>query len=202
MKNAQDFAEDSGPMKRQLRQRMRRLLAGMPHGTAEDKSLAACRRIVALEEFAAARVVMIYVPLPGELDTTLLARSARREGKTILVPRVYWDRHSMTAVVSDWPREKLPVNGHGLRQPTDGQQNPLDEIDLIVTPGLAFDRLGNRLGRGGGYYDRFLSADGLRAVTCGLAFAEQVVEKLPTGPGDRAVQMIVTDREVLRFPAT
>ena len=70
-------------MKRQLRQRMRRLLAGMPHGTAEDKSLAACRRIVALEEFAAARVVMIYVPLPGELDTTLLARSARREGKTI-----------------------------------------------------------------------------------------------------------------------
>ena len=108
----------------------------------------------------------------------------------------------MTAVVSDWPREKLPVNGHGLRQPADGQQNPLDEIDLIVTPGLAFDRLGNRLGRGGGYYDRFLSADGLRAVTCGLAFAEQVVEKLPTGPGDRAVQMIVTDREVLRFPAT
>lgn len=201
MKNTPGIAEDSGPMKRQMRQRMRRLLAGMPTGEAEDKSRAACRRIVALKEFAAARVVMIYVPLPGELDTTLLARSALREGKTILVPRVYWDRHSMTAVVSDWPEEELPVDSHGLRQPTDGQRKPLDEIDLIITPGLAFDRLGNRLGRGGGYYDRFLSGDGIRAVTCGLAFAEQVVETLPTGPGDRPVRMIVTDQEVLRFPA-
>jgi 5-formyltetrahydrofolate cyclo-ligase len=64
---------------------------------------------------------------------------------------------------------------------------------------MAYDRQGGRLGRGGGYYDRFLGQPGLRAVRCGLAFAEQVVDELPTAPHDQPVDIVVTDQEVLRF---
>jgi 5-formyltetrahydrofolate cyclo-ligase len=181
---------------------MRLVLAAMPVEVAADKSRAACQAVVGLEEFKAARVIMLYVPLSGELDTTVLALAARRAGMRVLVPRVFWERHSMIGVPTDWPQEELVRDDHGLRQPKGGRAWPLDDIDLIITPGLAFDRSGNRLGRGGGYYDRFLSQDGVRAATCGLVFAEQVVEALPVSENDRRVDMVVTDREVLRFGAS
>jgi 5-formyltetrahydrofolate cyclo-ligase len=193
--------EDIASVKRRLRQRMRRMLAAMPAGTAARKSQAACRALLELEEFKAAGVVMLYVPLSGELDTTRIGQAALRAGKSVLVPRVFWDRRFMVAVRSDWPEEELPANSHGLRQPSDATPWPADGIDLIIVPGLAFDRFGNRLGRGGGYYDRFLSQEGLRALTCGLAFAEQIVEALPIDKSDRRVELIVTDGGVISLDA-
>jgi 5-formyltetrahydrofolate cyclo-ligase len=68
-----------------------------------------------------------------------------------------------------------------------------------VVPGLAFDRQGNRLGQGAGFYDRFLATDGMRATTCGLAFAEQMIDSVPVGPDDWPMDVVVTDHEMLRF---
>ena len=73
------------------------------------------------------------------------------------------------------------------------------DIDLIVAPALAIDRHGRRLGRGGGYYDKFLAQPALRATICAFVFAEQLLDDLPHLPHDQPVDMVVTDAEVLRF---
>lgn len=87
----------------------------------------------------------------------------------------------------------------GIREPVEGMPVPLSDIDLVIVPGLGFDRQGNRLGRGRGFYERFLSHRDLRAQTCALAFEDQVVESVPVGELDVYVNLLVTDRRVRRF---
>jgi len=204
-------------MKHGLRKRMRQLLAEMPAPLAAAKSQAACARLVALEEFHRAGVVMIYLSMPGEVDTAQIALAAWRAGKTVLAPRVSWEQRHLLAMEIHSLGSGLVVGSYGIREPAEGGGPwPASEIDFIVVPALAYDRRGYRLGRGGGFYDRFLaersvsppagqmrmvdaSREGHRTVTCGLAFAEQVVDELPTAAHDRPVEMLVTDQEVLRF---
>ena len=90
----------------------------------------------------------------------------------------------------------MEIDEHGLRTPRDGQPLPPIAIDLVVVPALAFDTTGNRLGRGGGYYDRFLSRLRRAATTVGLAFDVQIVDELPVDERDVRVEVVVTDRRV------
>ena len=76
---------------------------------------------------------------------------------------------------------------------------PIAMIDLVIVPGLGFDEFGNRLGRGRGFYDRFLAHPEFHGVACGLAFAAQLFGAIPVGPLDRQVDMLVTDAKVRRF---
>lgn len=87
----------------------------------------------------------------------------------------------------------------GLRNPVKGLPVPFADIDLVVTPALGFDRKGNRLGRGGSYYDRFFANKELTAARCGMAFAEQVVDSVPTTERDQPMDLLVTDEEVIYF---
>lgn len=87
----------------------------------------------------------------------------------------------------------------GIREPLEGIPVPVSEIDLVIVPGLAFDEQGNRLGRGRGFYDRFLSHPDFRGLKCALAFEEQIVAAIPVAPDDVPVDMVVTDVRVLRF---
>lgn len=83
------------------------------------------------------------------------------------------------------------IGHYGIREPIDPVFLPLEAIDVMIIPGVAFDARGNRLGRGGGYYDRLLAAfDGF---TAGVAFAFQLVPCVPTEPHDRSVQVVVTE---------
>jgi len=72
-------------------------------------------------------------------------------------------------------------------------------IDLVLVPGLAFDEFGHRLGRGRGFYDRFLAHPEFTGVACALAFEEQMTPSVPVGPLDRKVSMLITDKKVRRF---
>ena len=90
-------------------------------------------------------------------------------------------------------------NQLGIREPIHGMPIPIGLIDLVIVPGLGFDPFGNRLGRGRGFYDRFLSMAEFRGVACGLAFEEQFVGSIPAGPLDKKMQMLVTDATVRRF---
>ena len=74
---------------------------------------------------------------------------------------------------------------------------PLQDIDLVVTPGLGFDKKGNRLGRGGSYYDRFFANTKLKASRCGFGFAEQLVETIPVAQHDEPVDIVVTEKEII-----
>ena len=87
----------------------------------------------------------------------------------------------------------------GVPEPVDGLPLPVADIDLVIVPGLAFDKSGNRLGRGRGLYDRFLAHRDFRGVACGLALEEQMVPEVPLEEIDVRVNMLVTDARVRRF---
>jgi 5-formyltetrahydrofolate cyclo-ligase len=187
-------------MKRALRKEMLATLAAMSAETVATKSRQACRRLVGLEEFRSASTVMIYLPMPREVDTSPLALAAWQDSKTVVAPRVFWGQHHMIPVLCQSLDDRdLAPGQFGVREPLEGEPWPLEEIDLVVTPALAFDRRGHRLGRGGGFYDRFLASPLLKAAACGLGFAEQVVDELPAGDNDHPLDLLVTDQDVLRF---
>ena len=186
-------------MKRSLRKQMKATVASMPARAAAAKSAAACNALMALPEFRRAKAIMLYLSIPGEVDTAPIALGAWQAGKTVLVPKMDWPRRGMLAVEINSLETNIVTADFGLREPAEGEPRPVSDIDFIVVPALAYDRKGNRLGRGGGIYDRFLSSPGMRAVACGLAFAEQIVDELPVCDHDRRVNMLVSDTEVLRF---
>ncbi len=193
------MTDESRSSKSDLRSRMRARLEAMTPAQQHEASGAACQRLVNLEEFRHAQVVMLYMPLPNEVDVTPAALRCFQTGKTVCVPRVEWKRRDMAAVeVTSFDDRTMEVDGHGLRSPREGAPVPPELIDLVVVPGLAFDPRGFRLGRGGGYYDRFLRRLRRSATAVGLAFDLQVIDAVPADDRDVAVDMIVTDRRVAR----
>jgi 5-formyltetrahydrofolate cyclo-ligase len=186
-------------MKSSLRRQMKATLAAMPAEQAAQKSDLACRRLTAAPEFVRAHVVMLYMPIPGEVDCLPAATAGWQAGKTVLLPRIEPASHRLLAIRFQSLNDEFITGRFGIREPAGGDPWPIERIDLIIVPGLAFDRRGGRLGRGGGFYDRFLAQPTRRAPACGLAFAEQVLDELPRMEHDYPVDMLVSDREVLRF---
>jgi 5-formyltetrahydrofolate cyclo-ligase len=184
--------------KSKLRAEVRAKLAAMTDDQRRAGSAAACARLIALEAFQHASIVMLYMPLPREVDLTAAAIACFRAGKTVCVPVVDWARRDMRPVeVTSFDDHVMELDEHGLRKPREeGQPIVPVTIDLVVTPGVAFDVAGRRLGRGGGFFDRFLARVGRSCTTIGLAFEVQVVDSVPAGANDRAVDILVTDRRV------
>ena len=186
-------------MKHHFRKEMKAALATMTPQEVADRSVHACQRIMDLPEFQQAQKVMLYIPMPSEVDTTAVACAAWQAGKTVLDPMVDWDIEEMIAVRCNSFDHDIVRGPYGLREPAGSVPFPPEEIDFIVVPALAYDRTGRRLGRGGGFYDRFLAHSKLTAVPCGLAFGVQVIEHVPAAAHDRPVKLLVTDAETLRF---
>ena len=157
-------------------------------------------RVAMRPEVRDAAVIMAYVSCRGEVDTHGLIRRWLDEGRTVCVPQVRMAERRMEAVaIGDFDHD-LAAGAFGILGPreTGGEVIAPERIDLVITPGLLFDRQGRRLGQGGGFYDRFLA--GLRpdAVTMAPAYPWQVVEgPLPAEGWDVRVGIIVTPTEML-----
>ena len=152
--------------------------------------------------FARAEVVMLYLPIPVEVETLSIALAGWAAGKKIVAPTACDNCRTMRPIFCRPEDEEMFHPHHGLRQPHRATgEVPIDQIDLLVVPGVGFDRQCNRLGQGGGFYDRFLARPELHAATAGIAFAEQIVDNLPIQPNDRPVDMVVTDTEIIRRKA-
>ncbi len=178
---------------------MRETLAAMSDAERHDASIAVCSRLTNLEVFQHARVVMLYMPLANEVDLTPAAIRCFQTAKTVCVPRVDWKRRDMNPVeVTSFDDHVMDIDEHGLRTPRDGRPLVPTLIDLVVVPGLAFDARGHRVGRGGGYYDRFLSRLRRSATTVGLAFDAQIIDTVPADERDISVDLVVTERRVAR----
>lgn len=179
---------------------MKATLAAMPPRLAREKSLAACQRLFALPEFQNARTVMAYLAMPEEVNVDDVAHHLWRENRRFLVPKIgNLEQRHMVAVEIHSLEKGMTRGELGIRQPETSEEFPPGDIEFIIVPALAYDRKGGRLGRGGGFYDRFLASEHLQAITCGLAFSEQVIDELPLHAHDRPVDILVTDSEVLRF---
>ncbi len=138
-----------------------------------------------------ARTVMCYVSMRTEVDTHLLLQTMLRDGKTVCVPLVTDRNGQMRAVIiRSWDDLKC-VGSFGILEPSsEGATIEPSEIDLVVVPGIAFTQSGQRLGMGGGYYDRFLA--NTQAVRIGFAFSCQIKQSLPTDVWDVTMDHLVT----------
>ncbi len=181
----------------ELRRQLRNCLLAMSPEQRKEKSRRACRNLIATEQFQNASIIMMFLSLPHEVDTSDAILQAWQLGKTVAVPKISWQQRHMIPVQINSLDTGFSTGTWGLRNPTTGVPIPFGQIDLVVTPGLGYDRKGNRLGRGGSFYDRFFANQDLRACRCGLAFAEQVMELIPTTERDEPVEWLVTDEEVV-----
>ena len=153
-----------------------------------------------LPEFSAAQRVVLYAAIPGsgELDLRPVFDRLQANGRLALYPRCLPDRRLEFVEVHDWGA--LRPGHHGIPEP-EGNAVPLrPEEDLVLAPGLAFDRSGVRLGVGGGYFDRtFASGRELSPRLFGVGYSWQLTdEDLPCELHDRRMDGVVTDRETLR----
>lgn len=185
--------------KKPLRLTLRERLAALSQTEMRDKSRQACSNFLAQPEYAKAEILMIFLPMTQEVDTSAIALQAWSDMKRVLAPLVSWDQRRMLPIEISSLESDLRVTQFGLREPVGGMPIPVFDIDLVVVPGLGFDTKGNRLGRGRGFYDRFLSHRDFRGTTVALAFECQVVERVPSEPHDVRVDMLVTDESVWRF---
>ncbi len=185
--------------KAQLRRKLQNCLLAISSEQRSEKSKKACRNLVSIPQFQSASTVMMYLSLPHEADTSEAILHAWQLGKVIAVPKVSWQQRYMIAVQINSLETGFSTSVSGLRNPIAGVPMPFEDIDLVVTPGLGFDRKGNRLGRGGSYYDRFFANAELKASRCGFGFAEQLVETIPVAEHDEPVDILVTDEEIIYF---
>jgi 5-formyltetrahydrofolate cyclo-ligase len=182
-----------------LRRQLREKLAAMPEEVRHHESVVACSFVGRAPEFINARVVMLYLSTPTEVDTSSLALKAWQAGKTVVVPKVSWDQRRMLPVEINSLTDHMTTSGPGVREPIEGKPVPVDLIDFVVVPGLGFSEKGYRIGRGMGFYDRFLAQAEFIGTSCGLAFEEQIVPELPVLDHDIPLSMLVTDRGLRRF---
>ncbi len=158
---------------------------------------ALCRAVIELLEFSSTPTLLLYAPIGREVDVRPLFFVARERGIAVAFPRTEKSTHQMTFHTVDSLDELLP-GSYGIPEPV--HDRPADLLRaLCVLPGLAFDRDGYRLGYGGGYYDRFLSAhpDIISVAPVRDGFLSSA--PLPRDEYDRRADIIITSKEVLRF---
>ncbi|MEM0984103.1 MAG: 5-formyltetrahydrofolate cyclo-ligase [Planctomycetota bacterium] len=137
------------------------------------------------------RVVVAFLPLRDEPDVRgLWSRAGMPD---LAVPRIDWDTKRLEPALVRSLESDVEAT-RGVPHPTAGcPVVELDRVGLVLVPGLAFDRAGRRLGRGAGFYDRFLEGLGPEVVACGVSFEVQMVEEVPTEDHDARVRMILTE---------
>ncbi len=176
--------------RQQAKRKMRELLSQKRRILTQEMVRENSDKVVALVEqlpaFQTAKTVLIYYPTRNEIDVLSLIKKYKRT-KTFLFPVVH--RRGMTACPYEG-NDKMHRGKFNIPEPT---TTPYEgKIDLTIVPGLAFDTKGNRLGRGGGYYDRFISATKSQSLLVGVGYDFQIVDKVPTNLFDKHMNYVIS----------
>ena len=177
---------DKSGWRRQMRERLRAL----PAEARATASRQLQELLSAQPLWAGANSLLCFAPLAGEPDITPTIDDALRANKVVALPR--FDPRTGTYVAARIEARSQCIPGHfGALEPGAGcPAIPLNQLDLVLVPGVAFDLAGRRLGRGKGFYDRLLAE--VRGHKCGVAFDEQIVDEVPEEPHDVRVDSILT----------
>jgi 5-formyltetrahydrofolate cyclo-ligase len=180
-------------LRRAVREELKRL-------RPEQRALAseqACEQLHKQELWQQASSVLCFAPLKDEIDTLPLIRLALSERKVVALPQ--YDRNSLGYRACRIEAvDRLVTGAFGVREPAwSGPNLLLNQLDLILVPGVAFDLSGRRLGRGKGFYDRLLAR--IQGTKCGVAFEEQIQARIPVEPHDVLLDCLVTPERWLDF---
>jgi 5-formyltetrahydrofolate cyclo-ligase len=180
----------SSEEKAALRERMRRARASIPEAERARLSRLVEGHLLELPELGAARTVLLFYSFGTEVATGGIAAGLLASGKRLLLPFL---TGGIMEAAELRPGDALEPTGYGPSEPARRVAIEPGQVDAVVAPGLAFDRLGNRLGYGGGHYDRYLARTGRRTYRAGIGFSLQLVDRIPTEPGDQRVDVVVTE---------
>jgi 5-formyltetrahydrofolate cyclo-ligase len=192
--------------KQKIRTKMLVKLKTQKEEEQERKSKIIKEKLLALRIFKKAKVVMFYIAFGGEVKTEEMIKITKKLGKIVCVPVLRRrsgptlsgvkasimkkDKVSIRPVLVE-NRIKLVRGLYGVAEPAIKKAISLQDLDLVIVPGLAFDRKGNRLGRGKGCYDQFMKELPERTNTIGLAFDFQILPSVPTTIHDVSVKKVL-----------
>jgi 5-formyltetrahydrofolate cyclo-ligase len=159
-------------------------------------AMAVADRVLELSELATAETVTAFWAFGSELPLDALIERLTARGIVVGLPVIVGNDIVFRSFT---PGDPTAPTAFGAREPTDGRAIETDRVDVVITPGVAFDRRGRRIGYGGGFYDRFLATARADAVRVGVGYDLQIVEgDLPAGAFDLRVHVIVTPTETIR----
>ncbi len=159
------------------------------------------RRLFEFPPFSRATFPMFFVSFRSEILTEGMIKNSLSSGKRVAIPVTkIKEREMVPSELKDFDSE-LAEGAYGVPEPKPEFLRPVSplELDFVAMPGLAFDRSGNRLGYGGGFYDRFVSRLRPGVPLVAIAFSFQLLDSVPTGEHDRKIDAIVTESETLVF---
>lgn len=184
-----------------LRKQILGSLKGLSESEMERMSEAIAARLFALEEWKRADCIFAYISMPYEVATGKIIRRALDDGKAVGAPRIYGDCIVFHVIHDD--ARPYTLHRWGMEEPEESA--PLldcrSKRSLVLVPGLAFGRNGVRLGRGRGYYDRFLAEHRQGTFSVGLSFDLQLGESVPADGHDMRLSAVVTEIETVLIPA-
>ena len=188
-------------MKATLRERMKLARLAMSKADVRHRSALVVERLLAIEAYGRASSVMAYLPVRNEVDATVVMTHCLNDGKVLVLPRMDYEANRIVAHRVAEPAEQLVLGRMGLIEPDPARTEPVapEAIDLVAVPGLVFDRAGNRIGWGRGYYDAFLASLARHACRVGLAYDFQVVDAIEHDGHDVPMDFIVTEHATLQF---
>lgn len=189
--------EDIRLVKKEMRTAMKARLAAV----SKDETLGASKSVLAqlesLEQWKRAEIVLAFLSMKDELDTTPILKKVLEQGKILAVPKVTGE-DLVFYQIQNLERDVAP-GAFGILEPVSGLcpvavETLSDHHSVALVPGLAFDRENFRLGRGKGFYDRFLASAGDSLYKIGIGYSFQLVEKVPREPHDKALDLVITSR--------
>ncbi len=185
-----------GPiMKRESRKRMLAHLAELDIGTVHRHSLAVAKQLATVPAFIKAKSLVVYVSFGSEIETHVLIRQLLTEGRHVCVP-AFQNGKYFAAEIEDFDRD-LITGKLNILEPKLLRHVPVARPEVWLVPGLAFDRKGNRLGRGKGYFDALLQhAPGIKIA---LTHDSQLLNEVPVEPHDVRMDFIVTENQVVQI---
>lgn len=178
-----------------IRKQMKQLRADMTRTERFEKSMQIFEQLITVPEFKRADRIYTYVSMDNEIDTIMLIDYSLSLEKRVFVPRVS-SRDMEFYEISDI--SELSPGYMGIYEPDiNGREPDYSRTGFMCMPGLAFDKSHNRIGYGGGFYDRYLSVEN-KLYKAALAYEAQLLESIPAQDGDVRPDMIVTEENIYR----
>jgi len=183
-----------------LRRELLKKRDAIPSGVRKAKDRVINERLMSLDEIRKANVLFFFASFRSEVNTSDAIAQLLRDGKRLVLPKVDNERHVLL-LHEVKGIEELTAGYMGIPEPTvltEDRMVEINGVDAVIIPGAGFDAEGNRIGYGGGYYDRLLSSLTRDVPVIAPAYEEQIVDSIPSESHDIKVSTIVTDRRLIR----
>ncbi len=186
--------------KKDLRSFLRKKISGIPAAEKKKESSRIADRLFTLPEWKNNNLVLAFLSMEQEVQTGIILKQIRKEGKALALPKMYGDK-IVFHMVPTLDTLSFDMHPYGIQEPKASLPIVIPSKEnhaLMVTPGLGFTPDGRRIGRGKGYYDRYLGEYGEYLDIVAVAFDCQMVQSIPTESFDKPVPVLITPSRLFR----